>query len=59
MLTKVMDLFEEAGANIKSIIVQFTTFCHKTMVYRAMKNMKGNVLVKSDKKTLKRSYFCK
>ena len=70
VLTKVMDLCKEAGANIpdtvidraqrigvtyvdsksknrcKSIIVGFTTFRYRTMVYRAKKNMKDNVQVK-------------
>ena len=32
----------------KSIIVRFTTFRHRTMVYRAKKNMKNNVRVKLD-----------
>ena len=32
--------------NCKSIIVRFTTFCHRTMVSRAKKNMKNNVRVK-------------
>ena len=30
----------------KSIIVRFTTFRYRTMVYRAKKNMKDNVQVK-------------
>ena len=34
--------------NCKSIIVRFTTFRHRTMVYRAKKNMKNNVRVKLD-----------
>ena len=40
--------------NCKSIIVRFTTFCHRTLVYRAKKNMKNNVRVQLDltKKTL-------
>ena len=32
----------------KSVIVHFTTFRHRTMVYRAEKNMKNNVRVKLD-----------
>ena len=32
----------------KSMILRFTTFGHRIMVYRAKKNMKGNVRVKSD-----------
>lgn len=32
----------------KSSIVWFTTFCHRTMVYRAKKNIKDNVRVKLD-----------
>ena len=34
--------------NCESIIVRFTTFRHRTMVYRAKKNMKNNVRVKLD-----------
>ena len=34
--------------NCKSIIVRFTTFYHRTMVYRAKKNIKNNVRVKLD-----------
>ena len=34
--------------NCKSIIVRFTTFRHRTMVYRTKKNMKNNVRVKLD-----------
>ena len=33
----------------KSIIVRFTTFYHRIMVYRAKKNMKDNVIVKLDR----------
>ena len=34
--------------NCKSIIVHFITFRHRTMIYRAKKNMKNNVPVKLD-----------
>ena len=34
--------------NCKSVIVRFTTFRHRTMIYRAKKNMKNNVRVKLD-----------
>ena len=40
--------------NCKSMIFYFTTFSHRTMVYRGKKNMKNNVQVKLNltKKTL-------
>lgn len=44
----------------KSIIKLFTTFCHRTMVYRTKKNMKDNVRVRLDlTKKLQLNYFCK
>ena len=34
----------------KSVIVRFSTFCHRTIVYRAKKNMKNPARVKIDLK---------
>ena len=37
-----------SGLKCKSIIVRFTTFCHRTMFYHSSKNLKRNVKVKLD-----------
>ena len=43
--------------NCKSIIVRFTTFRHRTMVYRAKKNIKSNVRVKLDLTKKRYNFF--
>ena len=39
---------ENSNVECKSVIVRFTTFRHRTMVYRAKKKMKSGVRVKLD-----------
>ena len=38
----------DSGIKIQSIIVRFTTFRHRTLLYKNRKNIKGNVRVKLD-----------
>ena len=39
---------KDSNIECKSVIVRFTTFRHRTMVYRAKKKMKPGVRVKLD-----------
>ena len=41
-------VYNKSKKSCKSIIVRFTTFRHRTVVYRARKNIKDNVRVKLD-----------
>ena len=42
------DTDKNSNVECKSVIVRFTTFQHRTMVYRAKKKMKAGVRVKLD-----------